>query len=725
MQHLRSSLALRCISVLFTVVLLVVAISFKVNAQSSSSFSFGAAGDYAFGTNFYSTLNQIKISNLTFNIALGDFSYNSDDAGWCNAWKTNFPNIVAIAGNHDVGESTGGNINEFIKACPFPLSGVPVTGSYGKQYYFDYPATNPTARFIMLPAGLHGSVEAEMSTSFTKGSLGYNFVSQTIDDARTKNIKWVVVGMHKNYISMMEKSNSLGADLIPLLLEKKVDLILQGHEHGYERTYQLTCATPNPTQASMITGCIADSDATMAKGAGSVIHVIGTGGQGLRSVNTADSEAGYFATYMPDTNRTNGFGKFTITPTQLSFNFVRSAGGNYTDSFTITDPGTSPTPTASATPTPVPTPTLTPTPTAVPTIVPTPTPVITPTPQPTSSVVPTATPAPCATIPTNAPTATYTVTSDAATYRAWVRMMPSGDADSIWLQVDSQCAKIVGDTTTLPAGQWSWVSTSGSGATTPIIAGLTAGAHTIRLAGRENTVKVDTFFFTKDASCIPIDSGTNCTGPTITPTPSATLTPSPTSIITPTPTATMVPSPSIQPSPTVAPTATPAPTANPTPTPSTDPVTTLVPSDDATVKEASPKNNYGSSQTLESDSSKQKKIYIRYDLGNQNLTNVKSARLVLSVTDSSSDGQTLRAGALADWSEKTLTYSNKPATDSLPIIEKFNGLKSGTTKVVDMTSAVKTAAGRYLTVTIEQGADDGLDFSSKEGKKAPVLELTY
>src|SRR5207237_505454 len=54
------------------------------------------------------------------------------------------------------------------------------------------------------------------------------------------------------------------------------------------------------------------------------------------SMNSSDPARPYFAKVMgSNSNPTKGFMKYTVTATQLSATFVRSTGGTFTDSFTI------------------------------------------------------------------------------------------------------------------------------------------------------------------------------------------------------------------------------------------------------------------------------------------------------------------------------------------------------------------------------------------------------
>ncbi len=271
-------------------------------------------------------------SSSKFYLALGDLSYaagSEDD--WCATFKGKFNDIELLAGNHDVGESTGGNIDRYRQYCPFTLG--QLTGDYGKQYYFNYPEQNPLARFIMIAPGLKGS----MNINYNVGGAGYAFTQNAIDSARAAGIKWIVVGMHKNCITVGAKGCDVGTDIMNLLINKKVDLILQSHDHNYQRSHALKCITTG----SVNSACIADNgnDGSYVKGAGPLIVINGEFGRGFYNVNSGDTEAGYFAK-MDST--TFGVTKYTISESQLTSSYLRSGGGSFADSFTITVPASTP-----------------------------------------------------------------------------------------------------------------------------------------------------------------------------------------------------------------------------------------------------------------------------------------------------------------------------------------------------------------------------------------------
>ncbi|HWS58448.1 MAG TPA: metallophosphoesterase, partial [Actinotalea sp.] len=255
-----------------------------------------AAGDFGAGTNTGAVLSSIGSSAPDLAVALGDLSYGvtGQEQAWCDLVTQHlgagFP-FELVAGNH---ESNGqnGNINDFSACLPNQLPGV--VGTYGRQWYVDVPAQDPLVRIIMISPGL---TFPDGTWQYTAGSPRYAWTAAAIDGARAETIPWVVVGMHKPCLSLGIYGCESGADLNTLLLDRRVDLVLTGHEHSYQRTHQLALRTGC---TSLVPGtadpdCIADADADLVKGAGTVFATVGTGGQTQREINLSDSEAPYFA----------------------------------------------------------------------------------------------------------------------------------------------------------------------------------------------------------------------------------------------------------------------------------------------------------------------------------------------------------------------------------------------------------------------------------------------
>jgi hypothetical protein len=319
--------------------------------KAEGGFSFTMAGDFGYNNLATATLDKIKELNPAFHIANGDFSYDeiTPESAWCSYVKSKvgstFP-FELVTGNHEAGDPPGGNIDNFTPCLPHRLT--PLTGVYGKEYYFDYQG----ARFIQISPGFEGPLLYD----YTKGTEHYNWTKNAIDSAKTAGIKWVIVSMHENCITMGDKTCDIGPDIMNLMLEKKVDLVLQGHDHTYQRSKQLSLNQNCPLiiPGTYNANCVANSSNNYKKDAGTIFAIVGTGGAELYSVNTADSEAGYFSKWMGGNNQPrHGLLQVNIVDDQLTGQFIGSTSteSSFADSFSITAITPSPTNTGSSQPT--------------------------------------------------------------------------------------------------------------------------------------------------------------------------------------------------------------------------------------------------------------------------------------------------------------------------------------------------------------------------------------
>ena len=312
---------------------------------------FTAAGDFSASTAAREVLGQIRPPGNDLTIALGDLSYGvtGTEQSWCDLVTSQvgagYP-FELLAGNH---ESNGqnGHINDFSACLPNQLPGV--VGTYGRQYYVDVPAGAPLVRYIMISPGI---TFGDGLWSYAAGTPRHAWTAATIDAARSAGIPWVVVGMHKPCLSVGEYPCDPGADIMNLLVDKRVDLVLSGHEHHYARTAQLATGPGCQALAPGVHSaqCVADSDGTMAKGAGTLFGTVGTGGTGLRQIYTADPEFGYFAaTSGSNREPAHGFLKVTLTADRLEGSFTPVTTTTFSDTFTLTRSETNLPPTASFT----------------------------------------------------------------------------------------------------------------------------------------------------------------------------------------------------------------------------------------------------------------------------------------------------------------------------------------------------------------------------------------
>lgn len=303
--------------------------------DTPSSLSFSVSADFSTSAEAVKVLQGMAQSKSDFAIALGDLGYSGvgNEHEWCNLAKQHLGETYPfeiIAGNHDNG-SKDGDLANYIDCLPNNFGGLAV-GEYGSEYYFDI---DQTARFIMVSPAI-----SNYGYDYFEGDEHYQWVSDAVDEARKKDIDWVILGMHKNCITPGVKVCDMGPDLTNLALSKKVDVILQGHEHAYFRSKQLTlsaaCASLEPNIFNE--QCIAAEGDKFKKGEGTIIQIVGTGGTELRPIPKNDKEAGYYEAFNGlNTGKSHGFSVININETGLSSKFVPVNDGSFFDSFTISN----------------------------------------------------------------------------------------------------------------------------------------------------------------------------------------------------------------------------------------------------------------------------------------------------------------------------------------------------------------------------------------------------
>jgi PKD repeat protein len=142
----------------------------------------------------------------------------------------------------------------------------------------------------------------------------------------------------------------MGIQFFNMLVQKKVDLIIQAHDNAYERSKQLalsnTACPKIPTDgngyAVYNSGCVVDNGlGNYTRGVGTVVVVQGVWINDLYGVNASAStpanvaEAPYFAKLMGKNTPGNGLGftKYTVSATRIDVQ--TSFSGSFSDSFSI------------------------------------------------------------------------------------------------------------------------------------------------------------------------------------------------------------------------------------------------------------------------------------------------------------------------------------------------------------------------------------------------------
>ncbi len=307
-----------------------------------SSFTFAAAGDHGANATASASLAALDASPASFYLGLGDLDYDetTSDAAWCDYIHQRLPTkgpdfpFEVVTGNHEDDSQADGFILNHAACLPDHMNSTAGPGSqYGVEYTFDYPAGAPLARFIMISPELKVN---GTTYHYVPGNAHYTWLKNTIDQAHSNGIPWVIVGMHYPCLSAGQYGCVEGSALMNLLVNEKVDLVLNGHEHTYQRTKQLatnptTCPTIAPTGYNP--ACVVDDglDGVYPKGAGMIDVIDGTFGRSLYNSSRSDPEAPYFAKLD---GTTHGFMQYDVTATRLDASFVH-VDGSLNDTFSI------------------------------------------------------------------------------------------------------------------------------------------------------------------------------------------------------------------------------------------------------------------------------------------------------------------------------------------------------------------------------------------------------
>ena len=187
-------------------------------------FNFVAAGDFGCGDEPNRTIEGMTKMDPEIVIALGDLSYDKSADCWLNSMKPldNPGRIKITIGNHDL-------TKKMIKYNTY-LQHFNMTKPY---YSFEYQNVHflamATAKNSIFP--------------YKYGSEQYNFVVEDLRRAHNnKNIDWIIVYSFRPFYSSLSEhlaEPELTDTYDPLFDNYSVDVVLQAHNHNYQRTFPL------------------------------------------------------------------------------------------------------------------------------------------------------------------------------------------------------------------------------------------------------------------------------------------------------------------------------------------------------------------------------------------------------------------------------------------------------------------------------------------------------
>ena len=181
----------------------------------NNGFNIAAVGDWACNENTQNTVNSIIVSKPELVLALGDLSYQRSPNCWFQLISP-LDNVTTIVrGDHD----NDARMNQYMQH--FKIS---------KDFY---SFNRKNIHFLIMST----------ETPYEINSEQYQFVKSDLDDASTDfNIRWIIVSFHQPaYTSPTDCKGcsprvTLREVYHPLFDKYGVDLVLQAHDHNYERS---------------------------------------------------------------------------------------------------------------------------------------------------------------------------------------------------------------------------------------------------------------------------------------------------------------------------------------------------------------------------------------------------------------------------------------------------------------------------------------------------------
>lgn len=240
-------------------------VSNEFQSKKLQDFNFVAAGDFGCSERANRTIAGMMSKSPEIIIATGDLSYERQPDCWfslISPLDTGNKFKITI-GEHDIGDGPAKYqryLERFNLTKPF--------------YSFDYQ----NVHFLVMATAKNKKVP------YMNDSEQYEFVNQDLKKAHSnKSIDWIVVSTFRPFYSSNTTHPGLDKlqDTYHRLFEKyDVDIVLQGHNHNYQRTYPLLFNEDRPP-----TAVITDTSEEKYKDVkGQIFITVGTGGQDLYDI---------------------------------------------------------------------------------------------------------------------------------------------------------------------------------------------------------------------------------------------------------------------------------------------------------------------------------------------------------------------------------------------------------------------------------------------------------
>jgi hypothetical protein len=225
-KSLRMSTIYLGMPVLLVIMTIFNSFNYSSYAFGSSNFNFAAAGDFGCNGNTEDTIDNIVDKDPELVLGLGDYSYKTSIQCWLDLLEPIDKQIVKISiGNHEAFSNSRTSLsqNEFDKLMEY--------FNLTTQYH---SFNHENVHFLSMSTELRNLQEEKKQ---------FNFVNKDLSNASVDpKIDWIIVFFHKPFYALPtkhhgpEETKGLKDIYLPLFEKYNVNLVLQGHNHNYERS---------------------------------------------------------------------------------------------------------------------------------------------------------------------------------------------------------------------------------------------------------------------------------------------------------------------------------------------------------------------------------------------------------------------------------------------------------------------------------------------------------
>lgn len=310
---------------------------YSFSTKSSGDFSFALVGDPQIGAGvnvendakgWDNTLNLLnsneQFKDVSFLISAGDQVNSAADENQYDGYLehsalTGIPVATAI-GNHD--SSSGVYSQHFNVANESDIYGLTEAGG---DYYFTYN----NVLFMVLNSNNTSAVEHR------------DFMQEAIEATSSKNIKWKVAVFHHTLFtvashahdSYIDSPKGFKSKMIPVLQQLGIDVVLQGHDHVYCRTYIMDGTTPITESDKYEYDNGTDAAPTAVTDPDGILYITANSGSGSKNYGILN-ENFPFSAVKSQLNNAN-ISKISVTDTKFTITTYSADDMSVIDSFTV------------------------------------------------------------------------------------------------------------------------------------------------------------------------------------------------------------------------------------------------------------------------------------------------------------------------------------------------------------------------------------------------------